>query len=802
MQAPILELKNIGKIYVSENNVAVGIRGVNLAFNRGEFVAVTGKSGSGKSTLLNVISGMDTYEEGELLVEGEPTSHYLQKDWEEYRKQYISFIFQEYNIIESFTVLQNVELALMNIESPKERRERAMELLRRVGLESHVHHKGSKLSGGQKQRTVIARALAKDSPILLCDEPTGNLDSKSSAEIIQLLREVSKDKLVIIVTHNFEQVEDYATRHIRIFDGAVETDHAVRPAESVTDAPAVPATTPTRKLKHTLRSGLHLGRVRFKAMPKLSVFLCILMTLTFLTMTVITSLTYESRDLFEDKTMFTYVPGRTVIVRRDGAVITDAELSELAAKVGAEDYLHYDNMLDETTLIMLGEDYDWAYYHFSFGYPASALELDEGRYPEAVNEVIMEVPISVKPFMGKDGFAERDIELFNMACYRVVGVKYYYDNTREPRLLFTEEGYELASAMAFYNRQEGNFSYEVTFYDVNDPDSYRLQGGISNTFVDFTMEKGTYFINSQDFSQNLLSFLNGDPGRSPEDVKISATLTGSFYSYKYDYDFYYDYGVSYDVEIMPAPNYGEQGKITYSLEDYTHAETLSGAMREYFISRSRYDAWNEELNCFTYEYAVILSPDILLDFLHENYYAKAYTQASLFFGSDAEAHRKVETLRELGYTAVVSDETVEPDVMELIESKLSAGIMAFLWIMAILFVSMFLSLCSSKAMNATRGDVGIMRSMGIPTAVVKISIYVQTLLALIPAALITAGGCIAVYLIPETNDIFPFLHAGDYGLIVAVMLLIALNLSRKYVKKMFDQSVKKTLRTEKGGSKS
>ena len=112
MQAPILELRNIGKIYVSDNNVAVGIRGVNLAFDRGEFVAVTGKSGSGKSTLLNVISGMDTYEEGELLVEGEPTSHYLQKDWEEYRKQYISFIFQEYNIIESFTVLQNVEYAL------------------------------------------------------------------------------------------------------------------------------------------------------------------------------------------------------------------------------------------------------------------------------------------------------------------------------------------------------------------------------------------------------------------------------------------------------------------------------------------------------------------------------------------------------------------------------------------------------------------------------------------------------------------------------------------------------------------
>ena len=808
MQKPILELRNIGKIYVSDNNVAVGIRGVNLSFERGEFVAVTGKSGSGKSTLLNVISGMDTYEEGELLVEGEPTSHFLQKDWEEYRKQYISFIFQEYNIIESFTVLQNVELSLMSIEDPKARRERAMELLRRVGLESHVHHKGSKLSGGQKQRTVIARALAKDSPILLCDEPTGNLDSKSSAEIIELLREVSKDKLVIIVTHNFEQVEAYATRHIRIFDGAVETDHTIKPAETSGAEKAVvaPPAAPARRIRQNLRNGLHLGRVRFAATPKLSVFLCILMTITFLTMTVVTSLTYESRDLFKDKTMFTYVPGRAVIARLDGGIITDGELADLADKVGAVDHLHYDNMLDETTSIMIGDDYDWKYYRFSFGYPAESLKLDEGRYPEAVNEVIMEVPISVKPFMGEDGFAERDLELFWMANYRVVGVSYYYDNTREPRLLFTEEGYELASAMAFFQKQENNFDYEIIISDRNDPDTYRAFGGVSNTFVDFTMEKGTFFVNSSDVSSGILGFMRRY-SVSAEDVVICPTLTGSFYSYRYDYDYdygydYWAYDIAYDYGVEIKPGYGEEGKITYSLEKYASADTLSRAMRDYFISRSRYDAWDEELNCFTYEYAVILSPDILLDFLHENYYTQAYTQASLFFETDAAAHDAVETLRALGYTAVVSDETIEPDVLELIETRLSAGTMAFMWILAILFVTMFLSLCSSRAMNATRGDVGIMRSMGVQTAVVKISIFVQTLLSLIPAALITAGGCIAIYLIPKTNDIFPFLHAWDYVFITAVMLLIALNLSRKYVKKMFNQSVKKTLRTEKGGSKS
>ena len=799
MQAPLLELKSIGKIYVSEGNVAVGIRGVNLSFEKGEFVAVTGKSGSGKSTLLNVISGMDTYEEGELYIEGEPTSHFLQSDWEEYRKRYVSFIFQDYNILESFTVLENVELALMSIEDPKARRERAMELLRRVGLEGHIHHKGSKLSGGQKQRTVIARALAKDSPILLCDEPTGNLDSKSSEEIIRLLREVSKDKLVIIVTHNFEQVEDYATRHIRIFDGAVESDHTVRSPEKADLAPAAHAAG-EGKLGQTLRNGLHLGRVRFAATPKLSVFLCILMTLTFLTMTVVTSLTYESRELFEDKTMFTHIPGRAVIIRTDGAIITDAELAELADRVGAEDYLHYDNMLDETTLIMMGDDYEWKYYHFSFGYPAESVTPDEGRYPEALNEVIMEIPISLKPFMGENGFTERDQELFG-ASYRVVGVKYYYDNTREPRLLFTEEGYKLASALAFFHQQSGNFSYSVYLYDKNDPENIMHQSGFSDTYVDFTMEKGTYFINSPDFKQDLNAFLRRNPGLTAADVGVKTELTGSFYSYKYDYDYgYWDMGR--DIAVMPEYGYGEQGKITYFFDEYTHAATMTEAMKTFFLTRAYNDQWDEENNCMGGFNAVILSPDIVLDFLHEQYYTQAYTQASLFFKNDNEAHSKVETLRELGYTAVVTDETVEPDVMELIETKLSAGLMAILWLLAIVFITMFLSLCSSHAMNATRGDVGIMRSMGIPTAVVKISIFVQTLLALIPAAVITAAACIAIYLIPATNDIFPFLHGWDYVFIAAVMVLIALNLARKYVRKMFSQSVKKTLRTEKGGSKS
>ena len=611
-----------------------------------------------------------------------------------------------------------------------------------------------------------------------------------------MVREVSKDKLVIIVTHNFEQVEHHATRHIRIFDGAIESDHVIRAEKTPVAPPSGPVSAPsgTSRVAHTLAGGLHLGRIRFAATPKLSVFLCILMVLTALILTLITSLTYDSRTLFDEQTMFTHVPGRVVIVRQDGAVITDEELEKLAEQVGASDHLHYDNMLDETVGIRIGDDYDWMYHHFSFGYPVTSVTPDEGRSPEAVGEVLMEIPVSLKVHMGDGGFAERDVELFG-TNYRVVGVKYFYDNTREPRLLFTEEGYKVASALAYFYEQSHNFTYSVELYEKNAPEKGTYQTTFSDTFVDLTMEEGTYFINSSHFSRYMMSFLKENPHMSASDLGVGVTLTGSFFNYYYEYE-YWDMGR--DVAVMPDYGYGEEGEITYSFDKYTRVNEMTEAMKTFFLTRNYHDQWDEENNCMGNIFAIVLSPDILLDFMHECYYNEAYTQASLFFENDRVAHGKVETLRDLGYTAVVTDETVESDVFEMLEEKLAAFFMGVLWLLAILFITMFLSLCSSRAMNATRGDVAIMRSMGIPTAVVKISIYVQTLLSLIPAVLITAAACTAVYVIPKTNGLFPFLHGGDYALVAVVLLLIALNLSRKYVKKMFDQSVKKTL---KGGSK-
>lgn len=221
----ILNLENVSKFYKSAETVSVGMKNVSASFEIGEFVAITGESGSGKSTLLNVISGLDGYEEGELYHYGEETSHYTISDWETYRSAYIGFVFQNYNIIDSYTVYQNVMFALEIQGYPREKRKkRALELIKRVGLLSHKNHKASKLSGGQKQRTVLARALAKDTPIIVADEPTGNLDSASAKQVMALLHELSKEKLVIVVTHDYSQVEKYATRKIRMHDGFIVED--------------------------------------------------------------------------------------------------------------------------------------------------------------------------------------------------------------------------------------------------------------------------------------------------------------------------------------------------------------------------------------------------------------------------------------------------------------------------------------------------------------------------------------------------------------------------------------------------
>ena len=221
----MLQLNRICKTYATGSFVQVALDNVSVAFRDNEFVAILGPSGSGKTTLLNIVGGLDHYDSGDLVIDGISTKQYRDRDWDAYRNNRVGFVFQSYNLIPHQTVLSNVELALtLSGVSRAERRERALEALARVGLADHVNKKPSQLSGGQMQRVAIARALINDPEILLADEPTGALDSKTSVQIMDLLTEIANDRLVVMVTHNPELAEQYATRIVNLADGVIRSD--------------------------------------------------------------------------------------------------------------------------------------------------------------------------------------------------------------------------------------------------------------------------------------------------------------------------------------------------------------------------------------------------------------------------------------------------------------------------------------------------------------------------------------------------------------------------------------------------
>ena len=221
----MLELKNIKKTYISGNEKVKALKGISLNFRENEFVSILGQSGCGKTTLLNIVGGLDSYTSGDLIINGKSTKKYNAKDWDTYRNHSVGFVFQSYNLIPHQTVLSNVELALtLSGVSKEERRKRAIEVLTKVGLKEQINKKPNQMSGGQMQRVAIARALINDPDILLADEPTGALDSATSVQIMELLKEVAKDRLVIMVTHNPELAEQYSTRIINLLDGEVTSD--------------------------------------------------------------------------------------------------------------------------------------------------------------------------------------------------------------------------------------------------------------------------------------------------------------------------------------------------------------------------------------------------------------------------------------------------------------------------------------------------------------------------------------------------------------------------------------------------
>lgn len=424
----MIKLDNISKYYYSSNAVVPALRKIKLEFDTGEFVAITGESGSGKSTLLNIISGLDTYDDGELYVDGKETSYYDAADWEQYRKNEIGFIFQNYNLIEHYSVINNVESALLiQGYSTKKAKSIAKKLIHRVGLGKQLHQRASRLSSGQKQRLSIARALAKNTNIIIADEPTGNLDSENGRQIMELLAEIAKDKLIIIVTHNYEEAAPYVTRRIRLHDGEVVADdyikqednrkHAAEPDKGLGQPTKQEEAfdEPVTEKKANRRIAWRFTLMNILTQPRRVALFMLLLLITSAASFLFLGQIYSNwDDIFtreHSRRLFTNIDEtRIVVKKKDDSAITDEDVKRLNSIKHVLYTDRYDFANDINYYITEGVDYDYVYQEIddsqtkdnsvsidflhrrNFMRSSSCLETSDlaaGRLPESRNEIVL-----------------------------------------------------------------------------------------------------------------------------------------------------------------------------------------------------------------------------------------------------------------------------------------------------------------------------------------------------------------------------------------------------------------------------
>lgn len=392
MQQVRIKLQNISKYYYSETAVTQALQGINLEFRMGEFVAITGESGSGKSTLLRIISGMDTFDDGELYVDGQPTFQYDEDDWEEYRRTKIGFVFQDYSLIGHYTAKENIVSALLIMGVPeKEAGDKAIHYLERVGLSAQRDQRASKLSSGQKQRLSIARALAKDTDIIVADEPTGNLDSETGAQIVKLLRDLSQDHLVIMVTHNYEQVEKYVTRKVRLHDGSLildvsenmDTDQKSDVSENTDNNEKTSAGKKSESNEERLRDHT-IGRifVRMNAVrqpEKIALFMGFFLAAAIVSFLFIGQLLMNADDIYTKKysaTSFARKDDKRISIRRkDQKFMTKKDIDRLTKMKHVVSVDQYDIVNDVNYYFEEGKDYRQEY-----GYNRMSTSNEGGLY--------------------------------------------------------------------------------------------------------------------------------------------------------------------------------------------------------------------------------------------------------------------------------------------------------------------------------------------------------------------------------------------------------------------------------------
>ena len=451
----MLELKNVSKYYNANGITNLGLRNINLKLHRNEIVAITGDSGSGKSTLLNVLSKIDSFDEGEIYYRGNETSYFSINDMDDFRKNKVGFIFQNYNIIDSYTVLENVMVPLLlKGKSRREAKEEAKLYLEKVGLSKKLKNRGSKLSGGEKQRCVIARALASDCEILACDEPTGNLDSKTGEEIINLLKEVSKDKLVLIVTHDYALVEKIATRKIRMHDGEIIEDHIFVEKECEKECDL---DLDYKPLKRKTDARIALNNVLFT--PKKTIFVSLVfIVIFFIILIVFEMINYFSNDLYVMNSYNNLQSNRLYVYDEKHHPL---DLDDLAL------YEYEINPFNEDIYYSVSDYFSFSFRAF-YNDHVSIYKKVEGELPDSADEFYFIFPDDSKDIKEVQSYLNQNINIeFNYSTshqYRLSGYA-TSKQVSEPTICFNETIKEMMIQYEIHEFMiDDNYYYNI---DIN-----------------------------------------------------------------------------------------------------------------------------------------------------------------------------------------------------------------------------------------------------------------------------------------------------------------------------------------------
>lgn len=738
----MLKLKNVSKYYYNKGLITSGFSKVNLEFNIGEFVAITGASGSGKSTLLNVLSGLDSYEEGEMYINGTETSHYTEKDFENYRRKYVSNIFQNFNLVNSYTAYQNVELVLL-LNGYKKRKIKAkvLELLKKVDMYKFRNTKVAKLSGGQKQRVAIARALAKETPIIIADEPTGSLDRSAADNIIKLLSEISKDKLVIIVTHNYEQVEKYVTRKISMHDGKVIEDVTIQKCNTSDNDVTLKDFKPLSNA-NKIRLGIrNTFNIKLKFLLLLLVFIFIIFSFASTYASTKNKEFLEEIDGYTNNFTSENASKRIVVKKKDKTYFTDNNFNNITNIKNISKIVKNDLAMDGDFTFKIGNDFVmWSKVKSISDIKES--DIDIGRMPTNPYEIVVGGDPNYQEYLKN---AEKILlnKETNLGTYNGIT-----DNSKTFKIVGI--ALDEVSSISVYS------SYN-TVYASDTVLDYLTNILLANKYTSINEEVNNNTYNIYVKASNLIK-----QGEAYIDENLN------IYCKQYNCK-------NEDMNIKIKNIYFENNiavKVT-NIYNSTNIKKL--------LNIDNYDGNS---------YTIYIS-----DSDYDNLFSNNKYQISVLVDDEKNLYKVNENLEKLGFTTLIVKDTLvktgTTEIFMLVEKFFVAGLLIALFFIAYFIIKLILK--SRNVYYAT------LRILGANKKITKELLTIE-LLNVSTIAYIVFIGTVTLVKMQIINinmtDIIRYLGVKEYIIIYLIIILMAYLISNRYSRKLFKDTTMNTIREE------